>query len=53
MLAACSSFDYNEGFRQIEPGMPYFLDRFDTDYDDLGDWWLDLGAVDFCGFAGV
>lgn len=30
-----------------DPGLPFFIDARLADDDDLSDWWLDLGAVDF------
>jgi hypothetical protein len=37
----------------MEPGLPYFLNGFDTDPDDPADWWLDLGSVDLSSVMGM
>jgi hypothetical protein len=46
MMTAAPHFDSRDLPRHAEPGLPYFLDGFNTDSDDVDDWWLDLGAVD-------
>jgi hypothetical protein len=46
MIATAPFFGYSDLLHSGEPGLPYFLDGIDVDPDDLGDWWLDLGAVD-------
>jgi hypothetical protein len=53
MIASIPIFDRGDSSHPFEPGLPYFLDGIDTDGDDLADWWLDLGAVDFNGVTGV
>jgi hypothetical protein len=53
MMAITPHFDSSDLNHYTEPGMPYFLDGFDADSDDLGDWWLDLGAVDLSLVPGV
>jgi hypothetical protein len=53
MIANIATLDRGDSSQSFEPGLPYFLDGFDGDGDDLGDWWLDLGAVDFNGVTGV
>jgi hypothetical protein len=52
MMASAVHFDGRDPGRQAEPGLPYFLDGFASDADDLDDWWLDLGAVDLSGLTG-
>jgi hypothetical protein len=47
MIAAGPFFDLLQPNRSADPGMPHFVESFLTDTDDLDDWWLDLGAVDF------
>jgi hypothetical protein len=53
MMANVPPFDRSDLSCSLDPGLPYFLDGSDIDSDDLGDWWLDLGAVDFNGLTGV
>ena len=53
MMSNNIAFDRTELAMQLEPGLPYFLNGFDSDPDDLGDWWLDLGAVDLNGVTGM
>jgi hypothetical protein len=53
MITAIFNCDRSDLASATEPGMPYFLDGIDSDSDDLGDWWLDLGAVDLARVPGV
>jgi hypothetical protein len=53
MAANDNAIERSELAVQMEPGLPYFLNGFDADPDDLGDWWLDLGAVDLNGVTGM
>lgn len=53
MIAAGPCFDLYQPLRSADPGMPHFLDNSMLDTDDLDDWWLDLGAVDFTGTPGM
>ena len=53
MLTTIPIFDRGDLSCPFEPGLPYFLNGFDVDVDDLGDWWLDLGAVDLNGITGL
>jgi hypothetical protein len=53
MMATAPHFDSSDLPHQADPGLPYFLDGFNVDSDDLDDWWLDLGAVDLSGVPGV
>jgi hypothetical protein len=53
MMSNAAHFDHGDLVFHIEPGMPCFLDGFDVDPDDPGDWWLDLGSVDLSLVPGV
>ena len=46
-------FDSRDLPYNVEPGFPCFLDGCADDVDDLGDWWLDLGSVDFAASSGM
>ncbi|HEV3440209.1 MAG TPA: hypothetical protein VG122_22840 [Gemmata sp.] len=53
MMTTAAHYDSSDMPRPAEPGLPYFLDGFRCDSDDLDDWWLDLGTVDLSGVPGM